>query len=91
MYPCIHIGRFFNKSQSGSPGASPGCPSKDNGLHAAWGVSIIRLNGKPTIVHSIYFSKHKSPKSAFQVELSKLSLSSLAQIRLLVRPINFER
>ena len=41
---------FFNKSQSGSPGASPGCPSKDNGLHAAWGVSTIQLNGKLAVV-----------------------------------------
>ena len=41
---------LFNKSQSGSPGASPGCPSKDNGLHAAWGVSTIQLNGKLAVV-----------------------------------------
>ena len=47
MYPYRAL---FNKSQSGSPGASPGCPSKDNGLHAAWGVSTIQLNGKLAVV-----------------------------------------
>ena len=47
MYPYRTL---FNKSQSGSPGASPGCPSKDNGLHAAWGVSTIQSNGKLAVV-----------------------------------------
>ena len=57
---------LFNKSQSGSPGASPGCPSKDNGLHVAWGVSTIQVNGKLAVVQFNLKSEIRNLKTGIQ-------------------------